>query len=83
MKVLAVRRIAVDTEPARGSGRLWSEVSNGELADLPEGPSWRRISSAEAPLAAAELLMEQARLSQPRNHTRNPLMKPLKAIKSL
>eukprot|EP00435_Cladocopium_sp_Y103_P011775 s1158_g3.t1 len=65
VKVSAVRRIAVDTEPMRApsdsSHQPVSEVCNDELHDVTEGVSWRRIANpAETPIAAAELLMEQA-----------------------
>eukprot|EP00434_Breviolum_minutum_P031760 symbB.v1.2.028089.t1/scaffold2938.1/size68301/1 len=63
VKVSAVRKIAVDTEPMKppdSNAPPISEMCDGELHDVTEGVSWRRITSAETPIAAAELLMEQA-----------------------
>ncbi|CAK9049098.1 E3 ISG15--protein ligase Herc6 [Durusdinium trenchii] len=63
-KVCVCRKIAVDTEPGRVATRHLSEVSKDQMLDLPDGDvpgfTWRRISQDEMPVAAAELLMEQA-----------------------
>ncbi|CAJ1380412.1 unnamed protein product [Effrenium voratum] len=59
-KPTATRMFAVDTEPCRPQAHHTSQVLGNEMHDSPEGVAWRRISEQEAPIAAAELLMEQA-----------------------
>ncbi|CAE7202883.1 ribBA [Symbiodinium sp. CCMP2592] len=61
-KAIAVRKIAVDTEPTPlHTGSFTSQlVASSEMKDIPEGTIWRRISRSDSHMAAVELLTEQA-----------------------
>jgi len=61
-KAIAVRKIAVDTEPTPlHMGSFTSQlVASSEMKDIPEGTIWRRISRSDSHTAAVELLTEQA-----------------------